>query len=312
MKLPKPVIILPILALLVAHTIWGINFVVAKVTLQEFPVMSLGFLRFTLALILILPFLFIQHRKPVIKLSDLPKLLIVGLLITVFNIALFYEGIIRTTVTNASVLMMIIPALSVFFGWLILKEKVFVINIVGITLGLLGAVVIIGVPLVLLGISDNQTVFGNLLIIISACCWVAGMILSKELLTKYSSLIITTVSFFVGMVTFLIPAANEYIQNTAWPTQVSTTGILGLLFITVMSSVSAYFLLEWGISKMPISRASMFQYTEPLIATTLGVLVLNERISYSFIVGAIMIGLGVYWGTLGKEAHHRLPKAHRH
>lgn len=302
---------LPYLALLLAHFIWGGNYLVAKITLQEFPIMTLAFLRFGLGLILLIPFLVFEHQKLTIKLADLPRLFFVGLMITTFNIAFFYEGITRTSVTTASAIMMTIPILSVLFGWLILKEKVFFINIIGIVLGVIGGLVILGLPLLLLGISDNQVVFGNVLILLGAVCWVMGLIQSKELLKKYTSLLITTIAFFTGVVTFLIPAGVEYLHNPQWPTQVSLLGILGLLYITALSSVSAYFLLEWGVSKLPVSRASLFQFVEPLVATTLGVLILADRISYSFIVGAIMIGLGVYWGTLGKEAHHRVYKAHR-
>jgi len=52
--LSKP---LPYIALIIAHLIWGANFVVAKVTLEEFPPMSLAFLRFSIASLLLIPFL---------------------------------------------------------------------------------------------------------------------------------------------------------------------------------------------------------------------------------------------------------------
>ena len=54
---------LPYLALLAAHLIWAVNFVVAKVTLQEMPSMSLAFLRFFFAVILIAPFFFNSQQK---------------------------------------------------------------------------------------------------------------------------------------------------------------------------------------------------------------------------------------------------------
>ncbi len=303
---------LPYLALLAAHIIWGGNFLVAKVTLQEFPPMSLAFLRFALALVLILPFLLFEQKKVALKLADLPRLFLAGIMMTTLNIALFFEAITKTTATNAATISLATPMLSVLLGWIILKEKVFFINIVGIVMGILGSLVIIGLPLLFLGISDNQAVLGNLLIVLSSICWVIGLLQSKSLLKKYSSLTITTICFFTATVAFFLPAINEYYKNPQWVQQVSALGILGLLYITILSSISAFILLEWGFSKLPISRASLFQYVEPLVATTLGVMIMGDRISYSFIVGAIMIGLGVYWGTLGKEAHHRSFKAHRH
>ncbi|MCL4365991.1 DMT family transporter, partial [Patescibacteria group bacterium] len=67
--LKKPI---PYLVLLFAHLIWGANFVVAKVTLQEFPPMSLAFLRFAFASLLLAPFFLAETKKVKIDKKDLP------------------------------------------------------------------------------------------------------------------------------------------------------------------------------------------------------------------------------------------------
>lgn len=303
--------ILPYLALVVAHLIWGANFIVAKLTLQEIPVMALAFIRFAFASLLLLPFLLAEKKKPKIKVSDLPRLFVIGITMVTLNIALFYEGITRTSATTASILTLIIPVFSVLAGWIILKEKIYVINLIGVASGLMGAIFIIGVPSLVVGNIDAKTFIGNTLILLASISWVIGMIVSRQMLKKYSSLEITSVAFLTGVITFLIPAIYEYLQNPHWPTQLSLLGLLGLFFITILSSICAYFLIEWGISYIPVSRANIFQYIEPLIATTLGVLVLGEAIGISFIVGSILIGLGVYLGTLGSFNYHRTHKAHR-
>ncbi len=302
----------PYIALLAAHTIWGGNYVAAKLTLQEIPTMTTGFIRFSLAFLLILPFLLTEKNKTPIALADLPRLVLIGLLMVVLNIALFFEGVSRIPVTNASAITMSGPALSVLFGWLFLKEKIYLFNLFGLIMGLVGALVIIGIPLLLVGLgADSQVLLGNLMIVGSSILWVSGILLAKEMMPKYGILTITTLSFFIGSVCFFIPAVYQYLNDSSWTQHVTALGIMGMAYMVVLSSVSAFFLLDWGLSKLPLGRASIFQYIEPLIATTLGVTLLNERISYSFIVGAIMIGLGVYWGTLGKEKHHRVHKAHR-
>ena len=114
---------LPYLALFIAHLIWGANFVVAKITLSEFPPMSLAFLRFSLACLLITPFFYAETKKMSLQKQDIPKLILIGLLIITFNITFFFEGITRTTAINASVLTMIIPILSVIFGWFFPQDK---------------------------------------------------------------------------------------------------------------------------------------------------------------------------------------------
>ncbi|MBI2021659.1 DMT family transporter [Candidatus Daviesbacteria bacterium] len=115
---------LPYLALLIAHLIWGANFVVAKISLEQIPVMSLGFLRFALAFLLIAPFLITlpkEERK--IKIEHLPRLFLVGVFMISINIVFFYEGMLKTSAINASVLSMSIPIISVIGGWWFLNPE---------------------------------------------------------------------------------------------------------------------------------------------------------------------------------------------
>ncbi len=290
---------------------------VAKLTLGEFPVMSLGFLRFAFAALFLLPFVLVQRRSLIaqgkgekIKAEDLPKLFAMALTMVAFNIFFFYEGLKRTSAIDASVLDMSVPIFSVLIGWVFLKEKIYAINLFGILLDLGGALVILGIPLIFFGSFSPDNLFGNTLIIFSDICFVIGATLNKKILKKYSSLLLVWVSFLAAAVVFAIPAVNDYIQDPTWMSKVTVLGVLGLVYIVFLSSISAYMLFQWGLRSVDLEKATLFQYLSPGIAATFAVPLLGERISYSFIVGTVIIILGVYWGTLGKIEHHRLE--HRH
>lgn len=306
--LKKPVLYLAIIA---AHLIWGGNYVFAKMTLQEIPLMSLGFLRYGLATLLIIPFLLsLEPKDKKIKLEHLPTLVLGGLLIAAINIAFFYLGLKRTTAIDASVLELSIPIISVIGGWWFLREKIYAANLVGISISLLGALSIIGIPLLFFGNFSAKQLTGNLLIIGSAISFVAGTMILKKMLKIYKPIVITAIVFLIATVAFSLPALMEYLENPGWVSGVSILGIFGLIYITVLSSICAYFLLLWGLNKIPISHANMIQYIEPAVAASLAVPLLGERISFSFIIGTCLIVLGVYWGTLGKEEHHH--NHHKH
>jgi drug/metabolite transporter (DMT)-like permease len=296
---------LPYLALLLAHLIWGANYVAAKIVLTEVPPMSLGFLRFGLGCLLITPFLMtIEPRKKIIKLEHIPKLILGAVLIACINITFFYLGLARTSAINASILELTIPIISVLIGWWVLREKIFVVNVFGIILGLLGALTIIGLPILLFSDSAKIEFFGNFLLILGSISFVVGAVIMKKMLKIYPPLVITSFTFLVACLIFFIPAVVESYNNPSWIGSISILSMLGILYITVLSSICAYFLLLWGISRIDVSHANLFQYLEPIVAATLAVPLLGERISYSFIVGFCMIALGVYWGTLGREEHH--------
>lgn len=303
----------PYIALIVAHAIWGLNFVVSKVTLIEFPTSSLAFTRFALACLLLLPFILIlpkEHRT--IKIQHMPKMIGVGILMVGLSILLFFEGLKRTTAIDAASLSMTVPILSVLAGWWFLKEKVFVVNLLGIGIGFLGTLVIIGVPILFTGNISTSQILGNTLILLSGVSFVAGAVLSKEMLKFYPAIFITWFSFLVGAILCLIPAIIDYVNNPNWIENVTVLGVLGLLYIILLSSISAFLLMNWGLSKVSLIQANLFHYIEPAIAATFAVPLLGERISYSFIVGTCLIVLGVYWGTLGKVIHyHHQFKHHR-
>ena len=238
----------PYLALVLAHAIWGVNFIIVKLTLQEIPPMTLAFFRFSLASLLLLPFLVISNEPPwtnicrifrflpkiqtsqknsldelegktekFIRKEDLPKIVIISILMVGLNIALFLTGISKTDVISASVLTMIIPVISVILGWSIMKEKIYVVNIFGILAGLIGAIAVLGIPLIPIGAGfGNNAMVGNFLIILSSISWVIGALLSKQILKKYSTLTITYMVFLIGAFIFLIPAINEFLQNPSY------------------------------------------------------------------------------------------------
>ena len=302
---------LPYIALILAHIIWGIHFAVAKLTLQEFPPFSLAFLRFAFASILLLPF-FIAHKQSLkIKKEHFPKLIASGIFIITLNIAFFFTGIERTSASQGSVLTLIIPILSVLLGWSFLKEKIYLPNLFGIALGLLGTLVILGIPNLFLGDFSSTNFIGNILILLASVSFVIGAVFSREMLKIYPSLTVTFIAFLVGTITFLPPAINEYLQNPGWTENVTLLGFLGLTYIVILSSICAYFLFEWGLAKTSLISADLFQYIEPFFATIVAVLFLGEIITGEFIIGAGLIAVGVYLGTFAKEIHHR-HKTHRH
>lgn len=305
----KPI---PYLALIIAHLIWGINFVVAKIALQEFPPMSLALLRFALASLLLAPFFLAETKKVKIDKKDLPKLIAIGVFIITLSITFFFEGIKRTTAINASVLSLTIPVLSILFGWWFLKEKIYLINLAGIGLGLIGSLVVIGLPQIIIGTVSPIMLEGNILIILASISWVVGATVSKKILKKYPSLVVTAIAFLIGTITFFIPASLEYLKNPGWINQVTMLGILGLTFMTLLSSISAYFLFEWGLSRTSLVVADLFQYIEPFVAAALAITILNEKISTSFLIGAALIAVGAYLGTFAKKAnYYHYHKAHR-
>ncbi len=64
--------------------------------------------------------------------------------------------------------------------------------------------------------------------------------------------------------------------------------------MAILSYVLAYFLYNFGISKIEVSEAAIFSYLQPLFAAPLAVLWLKEIVTLPFLFGASVIALGVF------------------
>lgn len=301
---------LPYLALFLCHVIWAVNTVVAKATMQEVPVMSLLFLRFLIGALLLSPFL-INHIK---KQNSFPKthiktVFFAGLFMIVINNALGYTGLTYTTAINASVLGLFLPLFSVIFGWWLLKEHLYKINLIGLLFGLTGGFVIIGMPIFSYQ-AFSQQMLGNILTVLGGIAVVIGFGLSKEMTRIYPPLFLTAVSFSIGAIAFFPAAILDYSKNPGWVASLTTNGILGILYVAVFATAIAYLLTVWALETTKLSQVSLFHYIEPGITAVIAIPFLGESISSAFLIGTIFVVLGVYWGTLGKQVHNHHHKAH--
>ncbi|MDP3998245.1 MAG: DMT family transporter [bacterium] len=289
---------LAITALVVATIIWGAAAPIFKWALGNIPPFSLAFLRFYLAVILLLPFCF---RFLKIKKSDLIPLIFAGLLGVSLNIGFFFLGIQRTLAINSSVITMAVPILTIFAAVIFLKEELTGKIISATALSTLGIILIITLPLLKEGLTIQ--LLGDFFLVLAALSWVGYEILSKKLFRQYSPITITFYSFLVGSLTFLPLALYEYNIDPSWISRVDARGIIGVIYGIFFASITAYFAWQWGLSKLPASEAGLFFHLNPVINVLVAMPLLGEKITSPFIAGAILVGVSVYLAEHKRVSH---------
>jgi drug/metabolite transporter (DMT)-like permease len=73
-----------------------------------------------------------------------------------------------------------------------------------------------------------------------------------------------------------------------------TPGIIGgLLFLGIVSTAIAMFLWNYAFAELPAAVASLTFFAQPVVGTLLGWFFLSEQITSLFILGGVLIGVGI-------------------
>lgn len=284
-------------ALLTANVIYGLNYIIAKGIMPDYmSPRAIIFLRISGALFI---FSLIHYflSKERINRKDVVRLALCGLFGVATNQILFFEGLNLSTPINASIIMTCGPILVLIYSFFLLKEKITPLKIIGISLGTIGASIII--------LSSGEFSFssstfsGNILIILNAAAYSLYLVIVKPLRDKYSSLTIMKWVFTFGFIwsfPFCIgPALNT--DFSAIP-----ANIWGSIFYVIIgTTVFAYLLLNYALKFVSPVVNSSYIYSQPVIASLVAILYLNETLSLLESASAILIFIGVYFVSVRKE-----------
>jgi drug/metabolite transporter (DMT)-like permease len=134
-------------ALLAVSLLFGANTVIAKVALRELAPLDLVLIRTAGTAAILFAFSGWRRRgeapRPRLDPSDLGRILLYSLLGASINQLCFLAGLARSTATNASLMVVAVPVLTLAFAVALRRERASVAGLLGIALGLAGALLLI-------------------------------------------------------------------------------------------------------------------------------------------------------------------------
>jgi drug/metabolite transporter (DMT)-like permease len=154
------------------------------------------------------------------------------------------------------------------------------------------------------GNSPKPSVAGDLLVLLSLVAAAAMILITKRLMTEYDPLEVTAAMIILGTVLLVIGVElteplRFHFSLRSW-TAVVAQGLL--------PTAGAYLFWNWGLARVPASRAGVFLNMEPLVGAILGFAILRESLGAAVVVGgAMIIGSAVYFSLRPPTQPRALP-----
>lgn len=336
-KLPKNTytnnIVLPHIGLILTTAIWAIAGPVIKITLGYVPPFTFLLIRFTVVCLIMLPIMYFQMAKTPIDKRDIKNLILLGLAGQA-SLAFLFLGFDFTTVIDVAIIGTLAPLLAIFAGHHFFNEKVNKTTKIGVCLAMMGTLIVALEPIIEQLISPNNTglgiqrLIGNAFVIVYTLASTFYFVYSKvvmgnkskkmkgflnllhikPMVKSYSPLLSTGFTFYIALIA-IVPFAlleakgvfGTYSVNLFSNGILNTVPIIGILYMSVLSSIVAYVMYEWAINKIDVSDGAIYGYLNPVFVLPIAYIFLGEVLSTENIIGIILISIGVFIAEIYKR-----------
>lgn len=290
---------LPYLSLLAACALWGSSFVGMKVALDAYDPMVIVLGRMITATLCFLPFAGMIRRGMRPGPGDGRRLFIMILCEPCLYFIFEANALVYTSAAQAGLITSAIPPMAVAAAAIFLKEHIGKAVIVGLCLAFVGSV-----WLSLVSPESRHApdpILGNLLQFGANICTLGYFINVKTLSQRFSPLSLTALQSIFGCV-FFVPIVLSPL--TTKPEAFSLSGSLAVVFLGVFVSIGAYGCYNYGQSKIPAGRASLFVNFIPVVALVMARVFLGESLTPAQYAASLLILAGVM--VSGKPRKKRL------
>ena len=291
-------------AVYIAGIVWaaifGLSFLVTKGGLEVFSPFELLFLRFTLATLVMT----VAARLGFLKLSFKGKPMGLLVICCLFQPIAYFAcetlGLVEAASSTAGLILGANPALVAALGAIMLKEKLSARQTAGLVVSVAGVafIVIAGRTGAGAGATSGDSLKGVILIVGALLCAGFFNIFSRRASASFSPVETTFAMMVSGAVFFGILAVVQ--DRITGASGILTRGTLdawlAVAYLGILSSVVAFFLVNYTLAKLKASQSAVFGTLTTLIALVAGVLLRGESFGIAKAAGALMIVAGV-WAT---------------
>ena len=197
-------------------------------------------------------------------------------------------GIIYTDSTTTSVVIATIPLFTPIAAYYFFKEKISLINFIGIVVSITGVALVI--------MTDDLTISvdpkGLLLLFSAVFCAVLYTVLVAGLSEKYNIYTVLAFQNLIGILWF-IPAFFIFDFKEFKNTGFDANAFIPIILLAIFGSTICYLLFIYGVKKLGITRANIFGNSIPVFTAFFAFIILGKEFTCLNIIGIFLVLTGV-------------------
>ncbi|MGZ3885356.1 MAG: DMT family transporter [Bacteroidia bacterium] len=291
------------ISLFAAQVIYALNYSIAKDLMPSYiGPFALVLLRIAGAgLLFWMLSLFVQKES--LEKGDLKKMMLLAVFGVFVNQVFFIWGLSLTHPINSAIIMISNPIMVIVFTLIVLKERITILKISGLLLGIAGAVTL----LLFKGNFQfgSETMAGDFMTLVNASSWAVFVVMAKPYMQKYQTVTVMKWIFLFGFI-YMTPLGLKDLLHTDWSrfsepvyyalpfVTIKGNVLWSVCFVVVATTFLAYLLNTYALKALSSSVVSMYIYLQPFLATIFAVLLGKDMLTPIKIISGIFIIIGVY------------------
>jgi drug/metabolite transporter (DMT)-like permease len=285
----------PYIALILSMIFWSFSFVWFKIANKSYDPIAIVFIRLCIATVFLSTYLWITHGFKGVRKADRKYFL----LLAIFEPFLYFlgesHGLTYVSSTVGSVIISTIPVFAVIFAWVFYRERLRMINYIGVAVSFIGVVIFI---------ADSSgglviNLKGLLLLFLAVLSAVGYNMVLHRLAPVYNPVSIVNIQNAIGVVLFLplflIFNLKKFIA----------TGIVAdfssVVLLAIFASSGAFVLFAYSVRHLGVSRANIFSNLIPVLTAIFAFLLVGDKLTLLNGAGMAVVIAGLFLSQIGKK-----------
>ena len=274
-----------ILAGLAFAVIWSSAFTSARVIVAEAPpILSLS-LRFLISGLIGVGLARLLGQTWRLNRAQWQTIFIFGLCQNALYLGLNFVAMQTIEASLASIIASTMPLLVGLVGWVWFKEKLPIVGVWGLIVGVIGAALIMGVR-----IQGGTDFFGITLCIVGVLSITVATLSMRGVSSGGNLLMIVGLQMLVGAVILAFPGVVFEEWEVVWTPKL----LLAFSYTVLMPGLLATFIWFWLVGRIGAVRAATFHFLNPFFGVLIAAIFLGESLGIWDAVGVIVIMAGIF------------------